>query len=330
MHLADRMELPDPYRPRPYLGMADHAAMRDILIAYREHCGDDEQPTAEQFDATYSHLTGCDPATDIAIVEADGVAVGYARASRPGGGDGKTRCFVFAPTDPRHLAQPLFDASVAAQEEHMRQWQVEHGHLQAVARHPGPGLEPTGEAAWLEALGYEAVEWGASLVRPHLEDIPELPLPDGVEVRPVTAGQVRPIWEAHWECFRGEWDFSEATPDEIDLLVDDPIADPSLWKVAWAGDEIVGQVKSFINVEENAARGYRRGYAEYISAHRDWRNLGIAGALLAMSLRELRSRGMVEAALGVDTNNPGGAFHLYTRLGFELRTYSAIYDRAFD
>ena len=29
---------------------------------------------------------------------------------------------------------------------------------------------------------------------------------------------------------------------------------------------------------------------------------------------------MTEAALGVDTNNPGGAFQLYTGLGFELRS----------
>ncbi len=44
-----------------------------------------------------------------------------------------------------------------------------------------------------------------------------------------------------------------------------------------------------------------------------------------MSLRELRDRGMTEAALGVDTNNPGGAFQLYTKLGFELHGYEAVY-----
>ena len=105
--------------------------------------------------------------------------------------------------------------------------------------------------------------------------------------------------------------------------------DVSLWKVAWAGDQIVGQVKSFVNDEENAARGYRRGYTEYISTHRDWRNRGIASALLAMSLREIRDRGMTEAMLGVDTNNPGGALHVYTRLGFEVQKYDAVYTKPF-
>jgi mycothiol synthase len=144
----------------------------------------------------------------------------------------------------------------------------------------------------------------------------------------VTEDQVPEIVAAHLEAFRGEWDFREPTEDDIAEVIDDPLRDISLWKVAWAGDVVVGQVKPFINAEENAERGTLRGYTEYISTHRDWRNRGIAGALLAKSLRELRDRGMTEAVLGVDTNNPGGAFQLYTRLGFELQSYEAIYTRA--
>src|SRR5262249_40214045 len=106
-----------------------------------------------------------------------------------------------------------------------------------------------------------------------------------------------------------------------------PLRDETLCKVAWAGDTIVGQVKTFVNEEENTQLGRKRGWTEEISAHADWRNRGIAGALLAMSLRELRDRGYEEAALGVDTQNPGGAFQLYTKLGFELDRYEAIYAR---
>ena len=43
--------------------------------------------------------------------------------------------------------------------------------------------------------------------------------------------------------------------------------------------------------------------------------------------RWVRDRGMTEAALGVDTNNPGGAFQLHTSLGFELRSTEAVYTR---
>ena len=127
------------------------------------------------------------------------------------------------------------------------------------------------------------------------------------------------------EAFRGSWDFREATAGDFQQFLDDPLRDESMWKVAWAGDTVVGQVKSFINAEENAEMGYLRGYTENISTHAEWRNRGIAGALLASSLRELKNRGMTEAALKADTENPGGAFQLYTKMGFRLRSYEAAY-----
>jgi ribosomal protein S18 acetylase RimI-like enzyme len=303
--------------------------MTRVLAGYREHKGNPELPTLEQLDVSYANLQDCDPLNDIAIVQHATEVVGYCRASWEDLDSGVRDCIVFMPTLPDHLHRSLFAALVDAQEQHMQPWAATVGkaRFRAYATHPGPGEPPVEEAEWLESLGYAAAEWGASLVRPHLDDIPDRPLPDGVEVRAVTADQIRPILEAHWEAFRGEWDFREPTEADFAEMIAHPDRDESLWKIAWAGDTVVGQVKSYINRKENAERGYLRGYTEYISTHRSWRNRGIAGALLAMSLRELRDRGMTEAALGVDTNNPGGAFHLYTALGFELRGYDVVYTR---
>ncbi len=322
------MPLPAPYVARPYRGPADHAILAKILTEYRQHSGFSEVPTAEQIDVTYANLTNCDPATDVVVVETTaGQPVAYARVSWEDLDEGWRDYIVFAPTRPAHLAEPLFLAMVAAQEIHMRPLAdgVARARFRAYAPHPGPGLAPTHESAWLESVGYRAIRFEAALVRPHLDDIPDLRLPEGVEIRPVTPEMMRPIWEAHSEAFRGSWDFHEETEQDYRQFHDDPLRDESLWKIAWVGDTIVGQVKSFINPEENSTMGYRRGYTEYISTHAQWRNRGIAAALIAMSLRELKARDMTEAALGVDTDNPGGAFHLYTSLGFELRSFEAVY-----
>ena len=333
MHLADRHELPAPYRARPYRGRPDHAEMSRVLTAHRESSGDLTIASAEQFDVSYAHLVDCDPERDIVVIERvtdeEAEVVGYGRASWTDLGTGVRDCVVFCPTHPEHLTEALFGSLVDAQQQHMAPWatNAERARYRAYSAHPGPGLAATGQAAWLEVLGYEATEWEASLVRPGLDGIPERLLPDGVEVRPVRPDQVRPIWEAHWEAFRGEWDFKEPTAADIDAELAESHHDPSLWKIAWCGDQIVGQVKSYIDHDENTERGYLRGYTEYISTHRDWRNRGVAGALLALSLHELRDRGMTEAALGVDTNNPGGAFQLYTSLGFVLQHYEAIYTK---
>ena len=65
----------------------------------------------------------------------------------------------------------------------------------------------------------------------------------------------------------------------------------SLWKVAWAGDEVVGQVKSFVVRAENEAEGRLRGYTEEISTHADWRGRGIAGALLRFAAHDQQAQG---------------------------------------
>ena len=36
---------------------------------------------------------------------------------------------------------------------------------------------------------------------------------------------------------------------------------------------------------------------------------------------------MTEAALGADTENTGGSLHLYTKMGFDLRSYEAAYTK---
>ncbi len=329
MHLVDRIHLPTGYTARPYVGASDHPAMTPVLAAYREHLGDPQMPTVEYLDVGYAHLDDCDPTTDIALIEHGGSTVAYLRPHRHDPVDGVRDGIVFSPTIPEHLAIDLFTACVDAQERHLAPWMHDRrpARYRAYAAHPGPDRSPTGEAAWLEELGYRPTEWEASLVRPNLDDIPERDLPPGVELRPVRQDQIRQIWDAHIEAFRDEWDYREPTEAQFEEFVEDPCLDPSLWKIAWAGDTVVGQVKSFINHDENEARGYRRGYTEDISVHRGWRNRGIAGTLLARSLRALSDRGMTEAALGVDTNNPGGAFQLYTSLGFELQHYEAIYTK---
>ena len=301
--------------------------MASVLSEYRLATGESEMVDATHFDLTYSRLTDCDPELDIAIVEHDGEIVGYSRPTFGQLADGTTDLGVFNPTRPDHIAEALFDAMVDGNEAHLLKWVEDDrpARFLAFALHAGPGQPPEGEAHWYEARGYVAAEWSASMRRPHLDDIPDLPLPRGIEARPVTPDQVREIVVAHHECFRGEWGFHEADESHYAEIIDDPLRDESLWQVAWDGDTVVGQVKPFINHDENDARGYLRGYTEHISTHHDYRNRGIAGALLARALHAIADRGMTEAVLGVDTNNPGGAFQLYSKLGFDLESYIAVY-----
>lgn len=182
-------------------------------------------------------------------------------------------------------------------------------------------------ATLLEGDGYVAVEHHATLVRPDLANIPEAPLPAGIEIRPVTGSQLRTIFDADVGAFRDHWGFVEPTEGDWVQFLNFPHRDETLWKVAWDGDRVAGQVRSFINEIENEQFDRKRGWAEFISTARSWRGKGIATALICESLRELKQRGMEEAALGVHIGNPHGAFRLYQKLGFEVQSQGATYEK---
>ena len=96
--------------------------------------------------------------------------------------------------------------------------------------------------------------------------------PEGLEVRPVTPDQYRQIWDADFDAFRESWGFAEPSPGDYEQWLEDPvIMMPELWQIAWNGDQVAGQVRSFINHQENAEQGRLRGYTEFISVRKPWR-----------------------------------------------------------
>jgi ribosomal protein S18 acetylase RimI-like enzyme len=310
----------------------DHAVLAAIKTASERDAPDAELSTAEQFDASYPHLERCDLGRDLVVVETDaGVPVAYLRTGWDRAEGGRIWFGIIA-VDPGHREPALLAALVRGWQAHVDLVDPDDGTPSALrtwAEHPGPGEPEIGLGAVLQACGFTTTRFAASLVRPHLDAIPEYSLPDGVEIRPVEEHQLHQIWATHHEAFRGQPDFVETDESEFESFLADPLRDETLWKIAWAGAgddaQVVGQVKSYVNAAENALRGRRRGYTEHISTTLGWRGRGIARALIVASLHELRARGMTEAALAADTDNPQ-AFDLYRMLGFEVVGYSAQYD----
>lgn len=84
--------------------------------------------------------------------------------------------------------------------------------------------------------------------------------------------------------------------------------DPSLWRVAWAGEEVAGQV--IPRIERGRAEIYE------VSVRPAWRRLGVARALLADVLLELHRRDVMVVRLHTMAEFPTRAVDLYTSLGF--------------
>ncbi len=184
-----------------------------------------------------------------------------------------------------------------------------------------------GHRAILAARGFDAVRHYFEMVRPHIETVRELPVPDGIELRPVTPDQHRAIWEAEHEAFQDHWGARTDMDNDFTSTFGHPALDTSLWVVAWDGDQVAGVAQGWIWLEENEALGVQRGWLERISVRRPWRNRGLGRALTTAGMVRLHMAGMSEAMLGVDSENRTGALGLYEGLGFTIAGRSAAYRR---
>lgn len=305
---------PDDYRP-----------MNAIANALRAVQGDNFYTTDEQFQRFYENLSRCDPATDVAVAEIDGRIVGYGRAAWREELDGIRVYEVIPFVDPAAAGQHVFSVMVSAIEARARAIAADHPAGEKVLETFGSDLAPERDAL-LQARGYEPVRFFYGMVRPSVDDLPNAPVPEGLEIREVRPEHLPAIWAADQEAFRDEWGYTPATDADYQLFLNEPVmGDTSLWRIAWDGDEVAGQVRSFINVEENARHNRLRGYTEHISVRRPWRRRGLARALIAASFPLLRARGMTEAALAVDTENPSGALRVYEGCGFRPVSRSITY-----
>jgi ribosomal protein S18 acetylase RimI-like enzyme len=265
----------------------------------------------------YKTSAGFDPYRDFLLAEIDGRPIAYGRRWNRQLGDG-TRLYVNAGyIRPEWARRGIGRAMLHQGEARLREiaaTQPDTGprYFQAFAADT-----EVGTAALLHGEGYEIRRSFFIMVRPDLENIPDLPLPAGLEARPVQPEHYRAVADAMNEAMRDHWGHSEAGDLDFQRLLKNPHFQPQLWQIAWAGDEVAGGVWTYIDAEENEHFTRLRGWPDPIGVRRPWRKQGVASALIARSLRVLKEQGMTEAALGVDTENLSGALRVYERLGFK-------------
>ncbi len=303
---------------RMFRGKGDFSDLARIITASARGEGDDRVETAESLASAYEHLDRCDPTLDLLVVDAGGLPIAYSRVWWDQEADGplvyRQACFL----DPEFGGRGIGGAMLAWNEA--RLGEIAAGHEETPGRviEAWSGDRNLAATALIRGAGYEPVTYMAEMVRPSVDDLPEHPLPDGLEIRPVSEEDVRTILEADAEAFRDHWGYVEPTEAFFERFLAFPYNDPTLWKIAWDDEGVAGQVKSFIDTAQNEEFGRQRGWTEAISTARRWRRRGVAKALIVESIRELAARGMTEVALGVHAENPNGAYDLYKGLGYEV------------
>ncbi len=313
-------------------GKIDFKILAEVMQRSRDADLFELVETPEDVADDFRHLQNCDPTKDMLFVEINGAAVGFCRCewhSRAGG----VRTYEHAAhLVPEWRRDGLRKAMLQENERRLREIASKHPEEVTKIFEARANSTENDWRALLEEEGYRPFRHNLLMVRPNLDGIPDLPLPEGVEMRPVRPEQHRAIFKAAEIAFREEPNFSEEswTEEGFKALTEWRAFKPEIWQVAWAGDVVAGAVMNIIDEVENKKFGRNRGETMAIFVGRKFRNRGLASALIARSFDVLRREGMDEVALGVDYENPSGACRIYERLGFRKSQQYTRYRKSLD
>jgi mycothiol synthase len=283
--------------------------------------------TLESIKHAYGTTRNHDPHKDMLIAEMGGKMVAYNRVYWDRELDGPRVYWHFGFVLPEWRGKGLGRAMIRWAERRARE-------IEAQQESDAPAEVGSGTDSGMQGLdnllideGYKPVRYGYHMETPDLDHIPDVPMPEGLEVRPARPEHYRAIWEAGVEAFRDEWGASERDDSDYESWISNPMNEPELWMVAWdkESNQVAGSIMNYVNHEFNARTGRRVGYTEAITVRRPWRRRGLARALLARSMKMHKERGMTQTSLGVDTENPSGALRLYESMGYEVVSKSTTY-----
>jgi mycothiol synthase len=214
-------------------------------------------------------------------------------------------------------------------------WQVERGREMHADQHPEvPGslavLAFTSMPS-LEALlrrdGFGQSRWYFLMQRP-LDHLPDVPVPDSVDLVPFDRDRDDEVRRAHNAAFTEHHGSSER--DEASWrtwFTGQRAFRPDLSVLAIADGAVVAYVLAYVHESDTAATGVRETHFGQIGVLPAARGHGLAKAMIAAALRAAAERDCQRAGLQVDSANVTGALGLYESLGFATRRTQVSWSR---
>jgi len=309
----------------------DYSQIASVLTASQRADQVERSVTADDIANAYQHLDNCDPHSDIILAEVPGKMIGYARGWWEDEA-GNVRLYKqIGALVPEWRRKGIGQAMLNWMEDHFREVAEFISPEKINFFQASMSQFQNGAARMLECSGYQPIRYFYEMVRPTLNNIDELPLPDGVEVRVANPEHYRAIWKSVNENSQDEWGHRELTEDDYKEWLKSTLFQPHLWQVAWdtSTNQVAGYVLTYIYQEENKQFNRKRGYTEGIGVIRSWRRRGLARSLINRSLQAQKDTGMTESALVVDSDNANEATKLYKRCGFQIVKRDTIYRKPF-
>jgi mycothiol synthase len=257
-----------------------------------------------------------DLATDSRLALVDGVPAGYAYVDHTPSGERLERAYLFGEVHPDHRRRGVGSALFA--------WELARASdVLAGYEHDLPRFVRTDQRAvrtdalaLYERHGLGLVRYSDELVRP-IEPPVEVESVDGVAIVPWDEARRDEVRRVKNAAFADHWGSTPSDEAAWAHWLSDDCVRLDLSMVALVDGAVVGYSLNDHYPDDEAVTGRRDGWIASLGVLREHRGRGIASALIAASVAAFGEAGFTHAMLGVDTDNPSGAYSLYQRLGFE-------------
>lgn len=327
---GDTVILPDaPTIPgqtfRRFRGPADYPALLAVRLAAATADGldslsaRDPLPALTDIERRYAEVAP--GSLNLLVAEVDGEPIGYYNVSWWQEEGGIHVYLHLGWLVPAWRGRGIGDALLHAAEGRCRELAAEHGAAGTVVYATNAVVTEREKLALLREAGYTMVRRLADMALDDLSGVEEPALTPEVEPRPVGPDQYRAIYAMSRDAWTGLWGTTVESEENYQAFLSDTVKvpgfDPSLWRVAWAGEEAVAAVIG--RIREGV------GIVDYVATRRAWRRRGLARALLLSCLHGFAEKGAAHARLYTNAENSQGARTLYESVGFRQTGEHLLY-----
>ena len=277
---------------------------------------------AEEFDGTY-----CTLEQDVLVAEHQSQIIGVGYTIYLPSETKEERCYIFGTTKPEFRGYGVGTAVMT--------WAAEHG--ESLLR-SSTGIIPkflrsdmsatnTSAGDLFKDFGLQAVRWTDDLII-DLQNSPDVCVAPGYSIVPWNTSRDEEARVTKNQAFMDHWGSTPTSEEGWQQLVHGSTArlDQSFFALD-ENDEIIGVLLSHRYEADDDVLEKRIGWIDKLATLAEHRKKSVAKSLITHALAAYRRDGLTHGALNVDTENPTGAYGLYTSVGFTPFRGSVTYER---
>jgi ribosomal protein S18 acetylase RimI-like enzyme len=277
---------------------------------------------AEEFDGTY-----CDLDHDVLVAEHESRIIGVGYTIFLPSETKEERCYIFGTTKPAYRNNGVGTA--------VMQWATEHGESlllstkRTLPKYLRSDMSATNSTAGelFHSFNMNAVRWNEDLII-DLNDSPDVLVFPGYSVIPWDSARDEEARTVKNLAFMDHWGSTPTNEEGWEQLVHGSTAklDQSFFALD-QNEKIIGLLLSHRYESDDELLGKRIGWIDKLATLSEHRGKAVGKSLITHALSAYRRDGLTHAALDVDTENPTGAYGLYTAVGFSTFRGKVTYER---